>query len=204
MPLLIIDTSHSQHFVIVSRDPSHWVGKLSQCPPRDSAATLLGNIDKCLKSANLDYVDIDAIILATGPGSMTSLRTGISAAQGISMAMEVPVIPIPTLKFYQYGLKEMNQELHSVVVMDGRSQQVFIDKGGDSQMEKIPLADLDDIGRESIYVAGQWPYFQVDSDQLIHQEKMLPLLARGAWDIFSQMPKVDPSQVQAIYMRSAV
>ncbi|MDO5047536.1 MAG: tRNA (adenosine(37)-N6)-threonylcarbamoyltransferase complex transferase subunit TsaD [Anaerococcus sp.] len=49
-------------------------------------------IDLALKEGKLDYKDIDLISVTKGPGLMGSLLVGISAAKGLSLALDKPMI----------------------------------------------------------------------------------------------------------------
>ena len=48
-------------------------------------------IDKVISEAKIEKTDIDAIIVATGPGSFTGLRIGMSAAKGLAVALNIPI-----------------------------------------------------------------------------------------------------------------
>jgi len=43
------------------------------------------------------YGDRERIAVTTGPGSFTGLRIGLSAARGLGLALDIPVIGIPSL-----------------------------------------------------------------------------------------------------------
>lgn len=49
-------------------------------------------IDKALEDAGIGYHDIDLISVTKGPGLMGSLLVGISAAKGLSLATDTPMI----------------------------------------------------------------------------------------------------------------
>ena len=60
----------------------------SGCSPR---------IDELLARAGVAYADLTRIAVTTGPGSFTGLRIGLSAARGLALALNIPVLGIPSL-----------------------------------------------------------------------------------------------------------
>jgi len=54
-------------------------------------------IENILKEGNVSKSEINAIAVSKGPGSYTGLRIGVSAAKGLSFALNVPLISIDTL-----------------------------------------------------------------------------------------------------------
>ncbi|MDR0568186.1 MAG: tRNA (adenosine(37)-N6)-threonylcarbamoyltransferase complex dimerization subunit type 1 TsaB [Spirochaetaceae bacterium] len=53
--------------------------------------------DLLMKLAGLDPADLDATACMKGPGSFTGLRVGFAAAKGICLALDIPLIAVPTL-----------------------------------------------------------------------------------------------------------
>ena len=66
--------------------------------------TLLPMIDKVLKFAEVDLKDIEYIAATEGPGSFTGLRIGAATAKGISQALNIPVVNVPTLEALAYNV----------------------------------------------------------------------------------------------------
>jgi tRNA threonylcarbamoyladenosine biosynthesis protein TsaB len=60
--------------------------------------TLLEDIDALLQDAHASPADLDALVVGTGPGSFTSTRIGLAVAQGLALALDVPVAGISTLE----------------------------------------------------------------------------------------------------------
>ena len=85
--------------------------------------TLLPMFDEIIKMTETDLKDIDAIAVAAGPGSFTGLRIGSATAKGLGLALEKPLIAVPTLEglaYNVYGTKELVCPL-----MDARRSQVY-------------------------------------------------------------------------------
>lgn len=59
--------------------------------------TLLPMLDEVAKMIELDLNSIDAIAIAGGPGSFTGLRIGSATAKGLGLALNKPIINVPTV-----------------------------------------------------------------------------------------------------------
>lgn len=85
--------------------------------------TLLPMIDEVAKMVELDLGTIDAIAVAGGPGSFTGLRIGSATAKGLGLALEKPLIHIPTvdgLAYQVFGCEDI-----ICPIMDARRNQVY-------------------------------------------------------------------------------
>ncbi|WJJ96757.1 tRNA (adenosine(37)-N6)-threonylcarbamoyltransferase complex dimerization subunit type 1 TsaB [Algibacter luteus] len=80
-------------------------------------------IDAVLKEAGVNANDLDAIAVSKGPGSYTGLRIGVSAAKGLSYALEKPLISIPTLEALSQQVK--NDDGVIVSMLDARRMEVY-------------------------------------------------------------------------------
>ena len=60
--------------------------------------TLLPMLDEVVKAAGIELDTVDAIAIAAGPGSFTGLRIGAATVKGLSLALDKPIIPVPTLE----------------------------------------------------------------------------------------------------------
>ena len=53
-----------------------------------------------MEQAGIGFAALDRIAVTTGPGSFTGLRVGLSAARGIALAADKPVVGVTTLTAY--------------------------------------------------------------------------------------------------------
>ena len=61
-------------------------------------------VDGLCKTAGLSPHDLQTIACTRGPGSFTGLRIGFSAAKGLCVALDLPLIAVPTLDCLAYPL----------------------------------------------------------------------------------------------------
>lgn len=90
-------------------------------------AMLVPMIEEALKIANLTLEEIDAIGYSAGPGSYTGLRIGLSTAKGLAMAVDKPLIAVPTLEALALSCLH-NKEAQSlwVPMLDARRMEVYL------------------------------------------------------------------------------
>ena len=72
--------------------------------------TLLPMVDEIARMIELDLKTLDAIAVAAGPGSFTGLRIGSATAKGLGLALDIPLVHIPTLEglaHNMYGVSEL-------------------------------------------------------------------------------------------------
>lgn len=81
-------------------------------------------IDRVLADASLSTSDLDAIAVSKGPGSYTGLRIGVSAAKGLSFALGIPLISIPTLQSLALQITPQEGEL-IIALLDARRMEVY-------------------------------------------------------------------------------
>lgn len=72
---------------------------------------------------NLDLNSLDAIAIAAGPGSFTGLRIGSATAKGLGLALDKPIIPVPTVDGLAYDLWGTDKIV--CPIMDARRNQVY-------------------------------------------------------------------------------
>lgn len=72
--------------------------ELSLHRPRAHAEHLVSLIQDALRYADADRSAIQAIAVSAGPGSYTGLRIGASTAKGLALALDVPLVAVPSLE----------------------------------------------------------------------------------------------------------
>ncbi len=85
--------------------------------------TLLPMVDEIVRMTGTDLNDIDAIAVSGGPGSFTGLRIGSATAKGLGLALNKPVVSVPTTEGIAMNLYGFNGLI--CPLMDARRNQVY-------------------------------------------------------------------------------
>lgn len=151
MKILGIDSSGLVASVAVTED-DNLLGEFTINYKKTHSQTLLPMLDMLAKMIELDLNTIDAIAVSGGPGSFTGLRIGSATAKGLGLALEKPLIHVPTVDALAYNLcghRDMvcplmdarrNQTYTGLYIFDGNKMQVELAQcavGIDEIVEKI-------------------------------------------------------------------
>ena len=94
--LLAVDTSTA--FVgLALFDGERMLGEMTWMTNRHHTAELSPALSGLLSRCGASMASVDALGVAIGPGSFTSLRVGLSLVKGIALARNLPVVGISTL-----------------------------------------------------------------------------------------------------------
>ena len=94
--VLAIDTAAPRLQLALWRAPDR-VDALTEDMTTGQAERLFPALDALLARTGVTYADLTRIATTTGPGSFTGLRIGLSAARGLGLALNIPVLGIPSL-----------------------------------------------------------------------------------------------------------
>ena len=122
MRVLAIDSSGMTATVAVVED-TQTIAEYTVNFKKTHSQTLLPMIDTMGKMIELDLKLIDAIAVAGGPGSFTGLRSGSATATGLGLALEKPLIHVPTVDGLAYNLYGCQDII--CPIMDARRKQVY-------------------------------------------------------------------------------
>ena len=122
MRVLALDSSGIVASVAVVEDDT-LVAEYTVNYKKTHSQTLLPMLDEIVKMTELDLHTIDAISVAKGPGSFTGLRIGSATAKGLGLALDKPLVGIPTVEALAYNLYNVNGLI--CPIMDARRKQVY-------------------------------------------------------------------------------
>ena len=82
---------------------------------------------RLLEDLSIPIAELAAIAVAAGPGSYTGLRVGVSAAKGLAMALDVPLLAVGSLEALAWSVLDLAQRLDAWIcpMIDARRMEVF-------------------------------------------------------------------------------
>ena len=87
--------------------------------------SLVPMMDEVKRMIDLDLETVDAIAVTKGPGSFTGIRIGAATAKGLALALNRPIIPVPTVESIAWNLCGTGREQVICPIMDARRSQVY-------------------------------------------------------------------------------
>ena len=122
MKILALDSSGLTASVAVIED-ENLMGEYTMNYKKTHSQTLLPMLDELAKMIELDLQSIDAIAVAGGPGSFTGLRIGSATAKGLGLALDKPIVHVPTVDGLAYNL--WGHKDFVCPLMDARRNQTY-------------------------------------------------------------------------------
>jgi tRNA threonylcarbamoyladenosine biosynthesis protein TsaB len=157
------------------------IARETQPMKRGHAEALMPLIARVMSQAAIPFTALDRIAVTTGPGSFTGLRVGLSAARGIALAADKPVVGVTTLTAYAAPIVSANGEPPVIAAIDARHDQVYFQvvSGDGGGLVSPRIAPIEEalraarfgaphlVGNAAQLLADRWPKdspppFQVD------------------------------------------
>lgn len=169
MKILAIDSSGLVASVAVAED-DNMLAEYTVNYKKTHSQTLLPMLDEIAKMIELDLNTIDAVAVAAGPGSFTGLRIGSATAKGLGLALEKPLVEIPTLEGLACNLYGTDHLI--CPMMDARRNQVYtgiyrFEAGGLRVLEEQTAVSLEELmekinemGQEVIFLGDGVPVYR--------------------------------------------
>lgn len=191
MKLLALDSSGLVASVaIIENDTA--IAEYTINHKKTHSQTLLPMLDEVKRMTELDLKEIDAIAIAAGPGSFTGLRIGSATAKGLGLALNVPIVAVPTLEGLAYNF--YGSEKIICPLMDARRNQVYTgiyefvkDKESDTEYDlniietqcAVDINEiieiLNEIGREVVFLGdGVTVYLDIIKEKMTVDYSIAP------------------------------
>jgi tRNA threonylcarbamoyladenosine biosynthesis protein TsaB len=172
MLILAIDTAlDACSAAVLDTNAGKTIALESQAMQRGHAEALMPLIARVMKQSGVAFSALDRIAVTTGPGSFTGLRVGLSAARGIALAADKPVVGLTTLAAYAAPVVAENGAHPILSAIDARHDHVYFQVvGGDGsplvKPKVAPIAEALDaaqfgalhlVGNAANILAERWP-----------------------------------------------
>lgn len=193
----------------------------SEFAPRRHAELLLPMCDAVLAEAGIARSQLDAIAVGQGPGAFTGVRLAVSAAQGLALGLDRPVVPVSSLAALAMAAPR-NAATQVLSLIDARMGEIYaglfrrdvdglVSAVGD---ESVTTADTLALptGELNIVGSGWETYRQVLAQRLaqppVHADgqcfPQASAVARLAYARLQAGAGIDAAQAQPSYLRDKV
>src|SRR6202035_3632883 len=172
MLILAIDTALDACAAgVLDTDAGKLIAQESQAMKRGHAEALMPLIARVMKESGIAFASLDRIAVTTGPGSFTGLRVGLSAARGIALAADKPVVGVTTLTAYAAPVVSENGEHPVSSAIDARHDHVYFQvvSGNGGPLIRPQVAPIEEalgasrfgapylVGTAAEILAERWP-----------------------------------------------
>lgn len=90
------------------------------------ASKLAVLIDEVRKLSGIEFNQLKAVAVSSGPGSYTGLRIGTSTAKGLCLSLDIPLIAVGSLDLLSFQMKDYNYRGALLCPMiDARRMEVY-------------------------------------------------------------------------------
>lgn len=124
MNILAIDTSTDACSAALLRDDGVIFSEF-EVAPRQHTRLLPKMMDAVLRAAGCSRTMISHCAFANGPGAFTGVRIAASTAQGIGIALKVPLVPVSTLATLAQVSLDRQAGDTTMVALDARMGEVY-------------------------------------------------------------------------------
>lgn len=218
MKLLAIETATESCSVALLIDGD--IVSRSELAPRRHAELLLPMCDEVLAEAAIARSQLDAIAVGRGPGAFTGVRLAVSAAQGMALGLDRPIVSVSSLA--ALALQAPDNGAPILALIDARMGEVY---AGcfvrDPQWllreigaETVGQADQLDLPSEPVNVVGSgWETYRAVLEARLKYPPVhgngfcypqAEAIARLAAPMFAAGRTCDASAVRPIYLRDNV
>lgn len=119
---LAIDTSNNVlGIALVSEDKV--IGEIITNLKKNHSVRAMPTIEQLLRDCDLTPKQLDKIIVATGPGSYTGVRIGVSIAKTLAWSLQIPIVAVSSLEVLAANGRFFNGLISPL--FDARRGQVY-------------------------------------------------------------------------------
>jgi tRNA threonylcarbamoyladenosine biosynthesis protein TsaB len=122
--ILALDTSTEACSAALLREDGAIFNEF-EIAPRQHTRLLPAMMDAVLSAAAIPRQSISHCAFTNGPGSFTGIRIATAQAQGIGLALGIPLLPVSTLAVLAQTCLDQNEYSNTLVALDARMQEIY-------------------------------------------------------------------------------
>ena len=194
MKILAIDTSTMLGGIAIM-DESLLIAESRLNVRSTHSERLVTEIEHCLKQSGIKISDIDLFAVATGPGSFTGLRIGLSTVKGFSYATGKPIVSVPTLEALAWNFPYSKYPV--CTMLDARKKEVYAAlfrwEEGENLIRLIneTSAKPEEFARDALRVTHDDKFIFAGEGAALYRDKIIEVMGEKA--IFASPEKTVPS-----------
>lgn len=194
MKILAIDTSTMLGGIAIM-DESLLIAESRLNVRSTHSERLMTEIEHCLKQSGIKISDIDVFAVATGPGSFTGLRIGVSTIKGFSYATGKPIVSVPTLEALAWNFPYSRYPV--CTMLDARKKEVYAAlfrwEEGENLIRLIneTSAKPEEFARDALRVTHDDKFIFAGEGAALYRDKIIEVMGEKA--IFASPEKTVPS-----------
>ena len=188
MKILAVDTT-SENGSIAITDGERVVEEIALKSDDGFAHVLFGEIEKVLVRNGLRMADIEGFASASGPGTFTGVRVGLTAVKGLAEAMSRKVVAVSNLKAMAF-------------FGSGALRATWIDARRGEIYGAVYDASLERVQNEVVMEYDAWLAGLPENVEILSEPRLLAgAIGRVAAREYAAGRALDPAEIDANYVR---
>lgn len=189
MKILSIETSTMLGGVAIIDETAGLIAETRLNVKTTHSERLMIAVNNTLIQSELTLDDIDVFAVATGPGSFTGLRIGLSTAKGLSYATGMPVVTVPTLEAFAWNFQFSAYPV--CLMLDARKSEVYavVYRWEDAGFSTV--IDCASVKPEALLKKLQGDILFAGEGALLYKDKIVEIMQNRAF--FASADKMVPS-----------
>ncbi|RFU69235.1 tRNA (adenosine(37)-N6)-threonylcarbamoyltransferase complex dimerization subunit type 1 TsaB [Peribacillus saganii] len=201
MKALAIDTS-TYTLGIAVVDGEKVLGELMTNLTKNHSVRVMPAVETLMKECGVKASQLEKIIVASGPGSYTGVRIGVTIAKTLAWTLNIPLTGVSSLEVLAANGRYFDGLVSPL--FDARRGQVYT--GLYSFQNGYPVAELDDINILSTDWASKLKEFDrsilfCGNDVNIHRETLINILGDQAFFLPEHLGNPRPSELAFIGLK---
>ena len=193
MKILAIDTSTMLGGIAIM-DESLLIAESRLNVKSTHSERLMTEIEHCLKQSGIKISDIDVFAVATGPGSFTGLRIGLSTVKGFSYATGKQIVSVPTLEALAWNFPYSKYPV--CTMLDARKKEVYAglfkwEEENFTRLINETPAKPEEFARDALRVTHDDKLIFAGEGAALYRDKIIEVMGEKA--VFASPEKTVPS-----------